>query len=97
MSGLTVINPAWIPELCKDCSLLQWSLPSEYPKPFYDAENDIIKCYVSSIYGAHRWELPPIVQPLHLCCERLSTESISNKSQKVEIITGYRKEDLIYR
>jgi hypothetical protein len=46
------------------------------------------------VYGAHRWELPPIVQPLQLCCNRMIEESGKNKT---EILTGYRKEDEIYR
>jgi hypothetical protein len=94
MSGLTIINPSWIPELCQDCSLLHWLPPLTQPQPFYDLEQDLIKCYVPSVYGAHRWELPPIVQPLQLCCNRMIEESGKNKT---EILTGYRKEDEIYR
>jgi hypothetical protein len=92
MAGLTVISPAWIPELCKDCSLLQWLPPLTQPKPFYDPETDSVKCYVPSVYGAHRWELPPVIQPLTMCCERFRQEDRASGT-----IDGYRKEDEIYR
>jgi hypothetical protein len=64
------------------------------PKPFYDPDSDSVKCYVPSVYGAHRWELPPVVQSLQTCCQRMVEDSGRNKT---EILTGYRKEDEIYR
>mmetsp|Transcript_9781 Transcript_9781/g.16244 ORF Transcript_9781/g.16244 Transcript_9781/m.16244 type:complete len:1252 (+) Transcript_9781:458-4213(+) len=58
MSGVTQVSPNWIPELSKDCPLLQLSLPLKFPTPFYDANTDDVICFVSSTYGIHKWELP---------------------------------------
>ena len=58
MSGVTKISASWIPELARDCPLLQWSAPLTYPAPYYDKHSDNIKCFASCTYGIHKWELP---------------------------------------
>ena len=55
MRNVVAIEPAWIPiyasQMCK------FSKPLEQPEPFYDKENDQIRCYVLPTVSPFGWKL----------------------------------------
>ncbi|KAL9652504.1 hypothetical protein ABK040_000076 [Willaertia magna] len=63
MKGITAIEPNWISRFGNHkCGFVKFSAPLETPTPFYDAEDDCVKCYVRpSIHQSNSnvvWTLP---------------------------------------
>lgn len=91
MSGVTQISPGWISELTRDCPLLHWSPPLTFPTPFYD-KDDVVKCFVSSTYGIHKWELPVQEHGMLSACRRMLTlkGSVADAKRISEELIVYR-------
>lgn len=60
MKSITPIDPTWLGELAKGTKLLSLGAPVLSPVPIYDADQDAILCSVSSKFGSHGWEIPPV-------------------------------------
>jgi ATP-dependent RNA helicase DHX37/DHR1 len=60
MKTITPIDVEWLGKLAKGSRLLTLGEPLLTPTPSYDADKDIILCSVTTKYGIHGWEIPPI-------------------------------------
>lgn len=60
MKNITPLDPAWLGELAKGTKLLSTGGPIISPPPTYDAEQDAVLCPVSTKFGSHGWEIPPV-------------------------------------
>jgi ATP-dependent RNA helicase DHX37/DHR1 len=76
MKNITPVDPSWLGELAKGTKLLSVGGPLASPPPCYDADQDAILCPVSTKFGFHRWEIPPIKQVMYNCLR--SPESKQN-------------------
>jgi ATP-dependent RNA helicase DHX37/DHR1 len=73
MRRATPIDPAWLGELAAGCKLLSLGEPLEIPRPAYDPPRDEVVCYVSTRFGCHGWEVPPMKQPMGQALAELSS------------------------
>ncbi|CAM9728089.1 unnamed protein product [Phaeothamnion confervicola] len=67
MQCVTAIDPAWLADLAAGTPLLHLPPPLAAPPPAYDRRADRVMCYVTPLFGAHRWALPPRRMPLAEC------------------------------
>ncbi|CAJ1949830.1 unnamed protein product, partial [Sphenostylis stenocarpa] len=62
MHGVTSVEPAWLVEHAKSSCV--FSSPLMDPRPFYDAQTDQVKCWVTPSFGRFCWELPKHSLPI---------------------------------
>lgn len=60
MRTITPIDPSWLGELASGTKLLSIGAPLLSPRPSYDEEKDAVVCAVSTKFGSHGWEIPPV-------------------------------------
>jgi hypothetical protein len=60
MKNITPIDPSWLGEISKGTRLLTFGPPLPSPPPSYDAEQDAVLCSVTTKFGCHGWEIPPV-------------------------------------
>lgn len=60
MKTVTPIDVEWLGKLAKGSRLLRLGEPLQIPLPTYDANKDAIMCSVTTKYGIHGWEIPPV-------------------------------------
>lgn len=60
MKNITPVDPMWLGSLAKGSHMLSLGEPLPAPLPLYDAEKDAIFCSVSTRFGSHGWEIPPV-------------------------------------
>lgn len=65
MKTITPIDASWLGSLASGSRLLSLGDPIPIPLPSYDREHDSIVCCVKTMYGAHRWEIPPVTRSMH--------------------------------
>lgn len=69
MKNITPVDPSWIGELAKGTKLLSLGPPLTSPPPSFDTEQDAVLCAVSTKFGSHGWEIPPIKQEMFHCLQ----------------------------
>ena len=69
MKNITPVDPSWLGELAKGTKLLSLGCPLVSPPPCYDSEQDAIVCPVSTKFGFHRWEIPPLKHVMYDCLQ----------------------------
>ena len=60
MKKITPISASWLGELAVGSKLLRLGEPLSLPPPTFDRDQDAVLCSVSTKYGFHSWELPPV-------------------------------------
>jgi len=71
MHGVTSVEPAWLVEHAKSSCV--FSTPLKDPRPYYDAQTDQVKCWVTPTFGRFSWKLPMHSLP------------ISNEEDRVQV------------
>lgn len=61
MSGVTAIDPVWLPHAAEAMCVLSDPLPA--PPPFYSHVADRVFCWRDATYGSHMWPLPRHASP----------------------------------
>ncbi|ESW06878.1 hypothetical protein PHAVU_010G084200 [Phaseolus vulgaris] len=56
MHGVTSVEPAWLVEHAKSSCV--FSTPLKDPRPYYDAQTDQVKCWVTPTFGRFSWKFP---------------------------------------
>ncbi len=67
MKNITPLDPSWLGELARGTKLLVLGSPLVSPPPSYDAKQDAILCAVSTKFGSHGWEIPPVKAVMFDC------------------------------
>eukprot|EP00934_Nitzschia_sp_Nitz4_P008609 Nitzschia sp. Nitz4//scaffold39_size137210//9590//15393//NITZ4_003183-RA/size137210-snap-gene-0.131-mRNA-1//1//CDS//3329550335//8599//frame0 len=65
MKGITLVDPSWLGDVAKGTDLLALGAPLKSPPPIYDMEDDVVLCSVTTKFGYHRWEIPPIKKVMY--------------------------------
>lgn len=60
MKSITPIDPAWLGQIATGSQLLRLGEPKPTPPPVYSVEQDAIMCHISTRFGRHGWEIPPV-------------------------------------
>jgi hypothetical protein len=60
MKNVTTMDPHWMGELSKDTRLVTYGTALSTPPPIFDADRDAVLCSVTTKYGSHGWEIPPV-------------------------------------
>ena len=58
MHHVTVVEPHWLLKIAPHLCLISEPLHGIGLNPFYDGNDDVIKCYVEVRFGPYQWELP---------------------------------------
>ncbi|GKY96443.1 hypothetical protein MPSEU_000603800 [Mayamaea pseudoterrestris] len=71
MKDITPIDPSWLGRIATGSALLRLGEPKPIPPPLYDADKDAILCHVSTIFGRHGWEIPPLQVDMYNALQKL--------------------------
>ena len=61
MSGVTVVDPVWLPHVA--ATMCEISEPLSSPEPFYSSTSDKVFCWRNATFGRHMWPLPKHASP----------------------------------
>jgi ATP-dependent RNA helicase DHX37/DHR1 len=65
MKNITPIDPSWLGDLSKGTRLLSFGVPKLSPPPTYDEEKDAVLCAMTTKFGSHGWEIPPVKRVMY--------------------------------
>jgi ATP-dependent RNA helicase DHX37/DHR1 len=65
MKNITPIDPSFLGEISTGSRLLGLGKALSSPPPKYDPGKDAVLCFVTTKYGSHGWEIPPVKRPLY--------------------------------
>lgn len=78
MKNITPIDPSWLGEISKGTKLLSFGPPLPSPPPSYDAEQDAVLCSVTTKFGSHGWEIPPLKKIMYDVVTNRETKQTSD-------------------
>jgi len=60
MKNVTPVDPLWLGSIAMESNLLKIGKTLDMPRPNYDAEQDVINCFVTTKYGDRNWMINPV-------------------------------------
>ena len=78
MKGVTPIDSSWLGQLSTGTRLLSLGAPVLSPPPRYNEEKDCVECCVTTKFGNHGWEVPPVYKVMY---DVLHSPSSKNSSE----------------